>query len=328
MSSLASEQQKQLDSTALTSAKEQAGAAGISLKDPLEHLIRNRTCHELGATSETSPALLQISNFTTRVDLAAVLLSTAFVEDAVMDFEPWKKQRTTRKRHGPACWYRDVVNHGIERAHEVGKALVHRWNPTARAERLAVDAFMLLTELTPSRGELVRICQYDRPKAFYEMSKALEAITQQIEHSSKLIAEVEVGDEPQLTEGKRFAELKVMLLEKADGGLSLTQAAELLGVSRQAVHKRVKARTILGMMDGAELVLPRAQFMETDGRVEVLPGIAEVLKHFKVAGDWSALQFLVEPDPNLADVPLHALVEGRIGDVCHAAKAYLDIDED
>ena len=66
------------------------------------------------------------------------------------------------------------------------------------------------------------------------------------------------------------------------------------------------------------------------------PGVAtaldrfapDVVKVFSVAGGWSALQFLVEPDPNLAKPPIEALSEGRVGDVVNAAKAYLDAVED
>ena len=112
-------------------------------------------------------------------------------------------------------------------------------------------------------------------------------------------------------------------METAGGGLSLTEAAALLGVSRQAVHKRVKAGTVLAMMDGSELVLPRNQFTQAG----VVPGLGAVLRHFKVAGAWSALQFLVEPDSNLGGIPLHALVAGRVEDVVHAAKAYLGIED-
>jgi|ThiBiot_300_plan_2_1041538.scaffolds.fasta_scaffold00112_74 DNA-directed RNA polymerase specialized sigma24 family protein len=325
---MTSELLKGLDPTTFALAEEQAGAAGISLGEHIERLILDWTRREQKAADATTRTLLQISSFYTRIDFAAVLLSTAFVEGAVTDFAPPKKSRTTRKRHGSTDWYFEVIDHCIERSREVRNALVHQWHPTARADHLAMEAFMLLTQLTPSGSELVRVCQYDRPKAFSEMAKALDVITQQIEQSANLIVEVEAGEELQPTEEKQFDQYRAALLDKAGGGLSLTEAAKLLGLSRQAVHKRIKTNSVLGMMNGTELVLPRAQFTKIEGQVEVLPGIAEVLKQFKMAGNWSALQFLVESDPNLADIPLHALAEGRTEDVCHAAKAYLGIDED
>jgi hypothetical protein len=99
-------------------------------------------------------------------------------------------------------------------------------------------------------------------------------------------------------------------------------------MSRQAVHKRIKAGTILGLMDGAELVLPRGQFVQIGSGFRPALGLGDILVHFAVAGPWSALQFLVEADPNLGDVPLRVLTEGRIDAVVDAAKAYLGIDED
>ena len=75
-------------------------------------------------------------------------------------------------------------------------------------------------------------------------------------------------------------------------------------------------------------MLPRAQFIEHDGKYEVVPKLGDVLKIFNVAGLWSALQFLIEPDSNLADIPLRALIAGRTEAVVHAARAYLGDDED
>lgn len=332
-----------------------------TLREAADFLTADRpapkSAEDLEVTGGASPALRQIAEFNTRVEHAAVLLSAAFVESAVKDFTPRTERRTSHEPRVSLPWYFEVVRQSIGRARDVRNALVHQWEPTAHSERLAVEAFMILTELTPSSRELIRICQYDRPRAFAEMARQLDAITLQLEHSAQLIPAVEGGEAVQPSDGRRragfraayaarlnakvetrgstppseeqrFAELRSALLEKAGGGLSLTQVAELLGISRQAVHKRVKARTVLGIMNGTELVLPRAQFISGSRRVEVLPGIAQVLKHFRVAGGWSALQFLVEPDSNLTDVPLHALITGRTEDVSHAAKVYLGIDED
>jgi hypothetical protein len=80
-------------------------------------------------------------------------------------------------------------------------------------------------------------------------------------------------------------------------------------------------------MHGAELVLPRVQFVEREGNFEFVSGLSEVLKLFGVAGGWSALQFLVDADPNLAETPIQALATGRIDDVVNAARAYLDANE-
>jgi len=120
------------------------------------------------------------------------------------------------------------------------------------------------------------------------------------------------------------------LLQRAGGGLSLTEAAKLLGTSRQALHKRVITGSALGMMDGAELVLPKFQFVEEENRTSILEGLAKVIRLFDASrvGRWSALQFLLEQDPNLAVAPVQALRTGEVQKVVDAAAAYLDADED
>jgi|GEM_PF-2719652 len=262
----------------------------------------------------TSPALRQIADFTVRVDLAATLLSAAFQEGGITDFAP-PKYRAAKQ----ANWYGDMVEQTLHRVRQVRAALLHPWQPNVAAERLVQQAFGVLADLTPSGEDLLRISQYDRPKAFADMARQLDVRALQIEHAATLIAGAHGPTEPAKDDQ---AEVKAALLEKAGGGLSLTEAAALLGVSRQAVHKRVKAGTVLAMMDGPALILPRDQFTPAG----IVAGIAAVVARFKVAGAWSALQFLVEPDPSLGGIPLDALKDGRTDDVVHAAEAYLDIE--
>lgn len=272
-----------------------------------------------------SAVLRLVSDFHSRIDFAAVLLSTAFVEASVRDFAPRPLHRVRRRA---PTWFGEVVYRCLERSHEVRNALVHPWEPTPRAERLAVDAFVVLSELTPASTELIRLCQYNRPRAFSELSKHLEAVTEQFELSANLLAEVEAAaaklPEPA---AERLSSLQNGLLERAGGGLSLTEAAGVLSISRQAMHKRIKNGSALGMMLGSELVLPRAQFIDRDGKVGLIPNLYPILKLFNVAGEWSALQFLLDPDPNLSDTPLHVLREGNADAVLNAARAYLDMDE-
>ena len=84
------------------------------------------------------------------------------------------------------------------------------------------------------------------------------------------------------------------------------------------------------MKQGAEIVLPRAQFMASEGKTRLLDGLSKVVTLFEAsnAGAWSALQFLIDPDPNLGSAPLDVLREGRIEAVENAARAYLGVDED
>ncbi len=112
--------------------------------------------------------------------------------------------------------------------------------------------------------------------------------------------------------------------------MSLTEAAKALGVTRQALHKRIHANGALGMMLGGRIVVPRVQLVEKDGKTVVLEGIEKVARAFAEAeaGAWGALQFLVEPNPNLNGTrPMDALREKRIREVEQAARGYLGLDE-
>jgi hypothetical protein len=337
---------RNLDPAALALAEVRAGQAGLTLNEWLNGAILAQGSAPAGlamAASEgqqssffpaaesvesASSTLHLISAFQSRISRAAVLLSAAFAEGAVTDFKPVTTRRSIRGKTMSTTWYADVVGTCLDMSQKLRNALVHQWEPTGRAESLAADAFLLLSGLTPAASELLRLHRSDRRRAYAELAKHLDAITREFELSAELVADVEGTDDPtRLSEDRRFAELRDSLLEKSGGSLSLTEAANRLGVSRQALHKRIKTGSALGMMRGNELVLPCAQFRQRRGSFEILPGIPEVAKLFKVAGGWSALQFLVEADPNLAKPPIQALTEGRVAEVVSAAKAYLDADD-
>jgi hypothetical protein len=284
--------------------------------------------HPEGASAFVSPALRLVVMFSNRIHGASLLLSAAFLEAAVPDFRPPARHGSARRAR--SSWYDQIVNTCLDRSREVRNALVHRWTPTARAERLALNAFVLLSDLTPASTEL-QLCRYDRPRAFSELARHLDLLTSQFSLSADLLAEVEAVERPPArTEERRFADLATGLLERAGGGMSLTEGAKLLGISRQALHKRVKAGSALGMMQGAELVLPRVQFVTGEGKTRLLNGLSKVVTLFETskAGVWSALQFLIDPDPNLGGTPLDALREKRVEAVVNAARAYLGVDED
>ncbi|MBY5827282.1 hypothetical protein HFN54_33215 [Rhizobium leguminosarum] len=99
-------------------------------------------------------------------------------------------------------------------------------------------------------------------------------------------------------------------------------------VSRQALHKRAKNGSALALMQKNELVLPMAQWVSTGKFLTWIDGLPKVIKLFGTAGGWSALQFLIEQDPNLGTTPRLALIDGRIDEVVAAAEAYLGIEGD
>lgn len=297
--------------------------------DHWSHLVAGPTPW-LASEATASPALRLVFVFNYRIQSAALLMSAAFEEAAVHDFDFVKARSASRRSAAVRTWYSSIVHDVFDCSRQLRNALVHQWKPTPRAERLAIDAFVILSDLTPARNELLRLCRYDRTRAFSELARHVELAADQFRLSANLLAEVEGASRPQeLPADVRFAEMSRLLLQRAGGGLSLTEAAKLLGTSRQALHKRVKAGSALGLMDGAELVLPKFQFVEEGKRPSIIEGLAKVIKPFdsSKAGRWSALQFLLEQDPNLAIAPIEALKAGDVQKVVDAAAAYLDADD-
>jgi hypothetical protein len=277
-----------------------------------------------------SPALHLITVFNDRIQGAALLMSAAFLEAAVSDFRvPPVRLGSSRGSSSSSSWYERVISTCLVRSREVRSALTHQWQPTARAEQLAINAFVLLTDLTPARTELLQLCRYDRPRAFSELAKHLDLVTNQFSLSANLLAEIEAAEPALLAGERRFADTSAALLERAGGGVSLTEGAKLLRTTRQALHKRIKSGSALGMMQGNELVLPRLQFVTAGDRTHLIEGLSQVIGLFDQtqAGGWSALQFLIERDPNLGDAPIRILSEGRVDTVVNAARAYLGLDE-
>ena len=104
----------------------------------------------------------------------------------------------------------------------------------------------------------------------------------------------------------RNAEHRSETLAAAGGALSSTEAAQQLGISRQAVEKRRRANALLAVRLGGDWRYPRCQFDEAGG--EVVAGLPKLLGAFAEAGPWVALDFLLAPDDALGgETPLQVL---------------------
>lgn len=278
-----------------------------------------------------SPALNLVFVFNYRIQSAALLMSAAFHEAAVDDFDFVSLRSSfNHRRQAKSTWYRSIVHNVLDCSNQLRNALMHHWTPTPRAERLAIDAFVVLSDLTPAGTELLRLCRYDRPRAFSELAKHIDLATNQFRLSADLLAEVEGATRtPELSDKERFSVISRSVLRHAGGSLSLTEAAKLLGVTRQALHKRVKLGTALGLMEGSELTLPKFQFVGEGKKTKIVEGLGPIVKLFDTAkaGRWSALQFLTERDPNLGSTPSQALQDGKAREALDAAIAYLDAGE-
>jgi len=91
--------------------------------------------------------------------------------------------------------------------------------------------------------------------------------------------------------------------------VTASEVARLLSTSRQTPHDRVKARTLLAVMDNGALRFPIWQF-DPQGSDGVIAGLSEVLKALHVS-DFAKLSWLVRPNPFLDGLtPVESLKQG------------------
>jgi len=90
--------------------------------------------------------------------------------------------------------------------------------------------------------------------------------------------------------------------------ISSSEVARILDVSRQTPHDRVKAQSMLAVMDNGVLKFPLWQF-SSEGSNGVIEGLPEVLKALNVS-DFSKLSWLVSENPFLGFTPVEALQRG------------------
>ena len=113
------------------------------------------------------------------------------------------------------------------------------------------------------------------------------------------------------------------LLEEAGGAVGVTEAAEILSISRQAVDARRRKGRILAVSTGRHgWRYPLCQFDE-GSETGLVPGLERVLEVLDDEGGWMALAFLLSPEERLGDArPLDALGAGEVEEAVLAARAY------
>lgn len=273
-----------------------------------------------------------VARFGHRVECASYYLYVAFEKARVEDFELSGERNVVKPKRGISLWYCNLVNTTFNRYGNVRRALLHHWTPPAEVEPLTSSAFAMLSEITPAESQLRNLFVHDRSRAFHELTHHLDLYVDQLKAAIRLASDLETiasDDDVSAEEQARLNTLQTELLSNAGKALSLTEAAKQLGVTRQALHKRIGLGTALGLMHGSELVVPEAQFVAKGGKPKIVDGLADIVRLFDSsgAGRWSALQFLIELDPNLRKTPLEALKAGDQDAVAHAARAFLNFDE-
>lgn len=110
------------------------------------------------------------------------------------------------------------------------------------------------------------------------------------------------------------------LLEADGGPLTATQAAALLGLSRQAVDKRRRAGRLIGLRVGRRgYAYPAWQF----ARGATLPGLEDVLADLRGHDPWMQVAFMLNGNTWLGGAaPMAELRRGRETEVRAAARRY------
>jgi hypothetical protein len=118
----------------------------------------------------------------------------------------------------------------------------------------------------------------------------------------------------------RGIEARRQLLEDNGGTLTAEQAAQSLGVTRQAVDKRRSAGKLIGLTTGRHgYRYPVWQFTVSG----TLPGLESVLGVLASHDEWMQTAFFVGSNPRLDNrTPLEKLQAGEVEKVLLAAEAY------
>lgn len=289
-----------------------------AMSDLLEHRF---------AAQET--VVQRLTQYVSHVEGAAALLKVAHFDDPVRVAPPRHRGSATAR-----SWHSEIIRATSSQLHWI--FLVFDRHPAkGKGIEAELAAFRNLSALTPAEGLLVQLIHRDRDVALKELTKQLELLHQQFEATINLEEALAAGDkgarEEPVTTDRGFEQARDALLERAGGALSLTEAAQTLGISRQALHKRIAGGTALGMMGaGNEIVVPKLQIATAGEKPVILLGVDAVTKLFKeaAADPWMALQFLVDADPNLGRTPIEALRAGEKAAVVQAARAHLHLDEE
>ncbi|MBI2920219.1 MAG: hypothetical protein HYY18_03935 [Planctomycetes bacterium] len=126
--------------------------------------------------------------------------------------------------------------------------------------------------------------------------------------------------DPAVSPALRGFEERNKLLSSRGGLLSAAAAADHLHLSRQAVDKRRRAGTLIGLPIGRRgFSYPAWQF----AREGTVPHLETILRALREHDPWMQCLFLLNPNADLGDAaPLDALRTGRLEEVRRLARAF------
>jgi hypothetical protein len=128
------------------------------------------------------------------------------------------------------------------------------------------------------------------------------------------------ADDPLIDARLRGLQARDDILQAEGGTVDVETAARLLGISRQAVDRRRRSNTLLGLSVGRRgYRYPLWQFTQSG----VLPGLRGVLHQLAQDGPWFAAAWVLGSNSRLeGQRPLDALRSGNVEAVLQAARAY------
>lgn len=134
------------------------------------------------------------------------------------------------------------------------------------------------------------------------------------------IVQALVADDPLAQARLSGLESKRVLLHAEGGAISVEEAAERLGMTRQGVDRRRRTGRLIGLTMGRRgYVYPIWQF----GDMGTLPGLERVLADLHDIGPWSQVAWFISPNTRLeGESPLIRLRKGDAEAVMTAARAY------
>ena len=150
-------------------------------------------------------------------------------------------------------------------------------------------------------------------------SSNLDVLLSLFEESIVLESKIPFNEDPLRSIRLKGLRARSELLKREGGVITSSQAAELLGISRQAVDKRRKQGKLLAVPLGKKgYFYPVWQFSE-DG---ILPGFEEVMNLLKDYDPWMKIIFMLNANHHLENrSPLERLREGDLDSVFKAAQA-------
>lgn len=195
------------------------------------------------------------------------------------------------------------------------------------AKSLEAGSSELRARITKLQVEVERVLESRTPVVAEALEATIEGVRQSLAKSPEptasailslvfaqlsQVAERELQNQFSVEDSFRLAKMrgqaaKLDILDQVGPMLRLQEAAELLGVTKQAVHKRLQSQSLFGIKYQEELRIPAWQIRDA----EVVPGIAGVLKSLDTT-DWGKLLFLHTENMQLQGrKPKDLILEGK-----------------